>query len=191
MNIQDKDKSNCSGCTACATVCPHGAIRMEPDSLGFKYPVVDTDRCTDCGLCIKTCAFNSDYDKHENLVTPQAYGARHKKVEELMTSRSGAAFVALYDWILNQNGVIYGAGFSEHFKVTHKRAITKDQCEEFKGSKYVQSDLDGIFQVVLEDLKAGRIVLFSGTPCQTAGLKSLVGKRYREKLFLVDTRWRN
>lgn len=186
MNISIKNKYECCGCTACASICPHDAIHMVPDSLGFKYPVVDADKCTECGLCVKTCAFHPDYDTTENLDTPETFGARHKDSEELMSSRSGGVFASIYDWILSQNGVVYGVGFSGHFVVTHKRATTKSQCKEFKGSKYVQSDLDGIFRLAKEDLKSGRIVLFSGTPCQIAGLKSFVGKKYRENLYLVD-----
>lgn len=186
INVQNKTKSECCGCTACAAICSHEAISMIPDDMGFKYPVVDTGKCTNCGLCIKICAFNRNYKKTDNFSKPKSFGARHRNAEELMTSRSGGVFVALYDWVLKQGGVVYGAGFSGHFRVIHKRASTKEQCREFKGSKYVQSDLDGIFLSVRKDLEQGLIVLFSGTPCQTAGLQSYIGKRFEEKLFLVD-----
>ena len=81
---------------------------------------------------------------------------------------------------------MYGAVYTDHFRVVHKRATTKEERNEFKGSKYVQSDLTGIFKMVKDDLKAGRMVLFSGTPCQTAGLHSFVPKRLQEQLFFVD-----
>lgn len=184
--IQITNKADCCGCTACASVCAHHAISMEPDAMGFLYPKVDTDKCTECGLCEKVCAFNPNYDRSLNLPEPQIYAARHKDMHEIETSRSGAAFIAISDYVLEQGGVVYGAGYAEHFRVVHKRAINKEERNEFKGSKYVQSDLRDIFPQIKEDLKQGLTVLFSGTPCQTAGLASFIGKRLREKLILVD-----
>lgn len=185
--IQVIDKSDCCGCTACASICPHDAIEMKPDVLGFLYPEVNVDKCVECGLCEKVCAFNEKYDKTNNLSTPLAYGARHKDMSEVETSRSGAAFIALSDVVLRAGGVVYGAGYEGHFRIVHKRAVTPEERNEFKGSKYVQSDLTGIFRQVKKDLRSGLIVMFSGTPCQTAGLASYIGNnKLRENLFLVD-----
>lgn len=184
--IKILDPAKCCGCTACAAVCTRNAITMKPDVLGFLYPVVDKDKCTNCGLCEKVCAFNNSYDKSLNLQQPIAYGARHKDMDEVATSRSGAAFIAISDYILENGGVVYGAGYTDHFRVVHKRATTRAERNEFKGSKYVQSDLTGIFRQVKEDLRNGLTVLFSGTPCQTAGLHSYVGPKLRANLFLVD-----
>lgn len=184
--IQIKEKADCCGCTACASICPKDAITMEPDTLGFKYPKVDLSKCIDCGLCEKVCAFNDNYDKSLNLKEPEIYAARHKDIHEIETSRSGAAFIAISDYILENSGIVYGVGYKDHFRVAHKRATTKEERNEFKGSKYVQSDLAGIFKQVKEDLKQGNTVLFSGTPCQTAGLNSYIGKKLRENLVLVD-----
>lgn len=184
--IQITNKADCCGCTACASVCAHHAISMEPDALGFLYPKVDTEKCTNCGLCEKVCAFNSNYDKSLNLTQPLAYAARHKDMKEVETSRSGAAFIAISDYVLDNGGVVYGAGYTDHFRVIHKRATTKQERDEFKGSKYVQSDLNHVFLQIKKDLKDGLTVLFSGTPCQTAGLNSFIGKKLREHLILVD-----
>lgn len=184
--IRITDKAKCCGCTACASICPHDAITMQPDALGFLYPVVDESKCTDCGLCEKVCAFHENYDKSQNLPEPLAYAARHKDMREVETSRSGAAFIALSDWVLRLGGVVYGAGYADHFRVVHKRATSKEERDEFKGSKYVQSDLNTVFRQVKKDLKDGLTVLFSGTPCQTSGLASYVGKRLRENLYLID-----
>lgn len=185
--IQITNKAECCGCTACASVCAHHAITMKPDALGFLYPTVDIDKCTECGLCEKVCAFHPNYDKSLNLTEPLIYAARHKNMHEIETSRSGAAFIAISDYILDQGGVVYGAGYTDHFRVVHKRATNKNERNEFKGSKYVQSDLRGIFPQIKRDLKEGLIVLFSGTPCQTAGLASYIGKQHlREQLILVD-----
>ena len=147
---------------------------------------MDKEKCVDCGLCEKVCAFNDHYDTSLNLEKPLAYGARHKDMNEVETSRSGAAFIAISDYILEHGGVVYGAGYTDHFRVVHKRATTKEERDEFKGSKYVQSDMTGAFRQVKKDLRDGLTVLFSGTPCQTSGLNSYVGKRLRENLFLVD-----
>lgn len=184
--IHIKDPKDCCGCTACASICARDAITMKPDALGFLYPEVDTCKCIDCGLCNKVCAFNEDYDHSLNFPRPDAYGARHKDMSEVETSRSGAAFIAISDWILEQGGAVYGAGYTDHFRVVHKRATTNEERDEFKGSKYVQSDLTGIFRQVKQDLNNGMIVLFSGTPCQTAGLNSYIGNKLRENLYLVD-----
>lgn len=184
--IEIKNKADCCGCTACASICPQDAITMQPDSMGFLYPSVDKDKCVDCGMCDKVCAFNDNYDTGLNLPQPIAYGARHKDMHEVETSRSGAAFIAISDYVLENGGVVYGAGYTDHFRVVHKRAKTKEERNEFKGSKYVQSDLRGVFRQVKKDLKDGLTVLFSGTPCQTAGLNSYIGKKLREKLILVD-----
>ena len=184
--IQITDKSQCCGCTACASICTHNAITMQPDVLGFLYPVIDKDKCVNCGLCEKVCAFNDHYDTSLNFTQPNSYAARHKNMKEVETSRSGAAFIAISDYVLENGGVIYGAGYTDHFRVIHKRATTKEERNEFKGSKYVQSDLNHVFRQVKEDLRNGLIVLFSGTPCQTAGLNSYIGKKLREHLILID-----
>lgn len=184
--IEIKDKSACCGCTACASICTHDAITMQPDVMGFFYPVVDKEKCIDCGLCEKVCAFNDHYDTSLNLPKPDAYAARHKDINEVETSRSGAAFIAISDYVLENGGVVYGAGYRDHFRVVHKRATTKAERNEFKGSKYVQSDLGDVFRQVKKDLKDGLTVLFSGTPCQTAGLNSYIGKKLRDHLILVD-----
>lgn len=184
INITNKE--DCCGCTACASICPHKAITMEPDALGFLYPKVNIQKCTNCGLCENVCAFNENYDKSFNFDKPKTYGVRHKNLSEIETSRSGAAFIALSDWILEHDGIIYGVGYNGHFHVAHKKAKTKEERNEFKGSKYVQSDLSNTFLQIKRDLKNGKIVLFSGTPCQTSGLNSYIGKKYKNNLYLID-----
>lgn len=104
--IQINNPADCCGCTACASICAHDAITMKPDALGFLYPEVDKGKCVDCGLCEKVCAFNDNYDTSLNLDKPLAYGARHKDMNEVETSRSGAAFIAISDYILEQGGVV-------------------------------------------------------------------------------------
>ena len=98
--IKITDPKQCCGCTACASICAHDAISMQPDALGFLYPVVDKKKCVDCGLCEKVCAFNENYDKSQNLQKTDTYAVRHKDIHEVETSRSGAAFIAISDYIL-------------------------------------------------------------------------------------------
>lgn len=184
INIQNKQ--DCCGCTACASVCAQDAITMTVDEMGFKYPKVDTNRCTNCGLCEKVCAFHDDYDKSNNFEEPFAYAVRHRNMEEIKSSRSGAMFIALSDYVFRQNGVVYGVGYAKHFRAIHKRITNREDCKELKGSKYVQSDLEGIFRCIKVDLQQGLYVLFVGTPCQTAGLRSFIGKRNSEKLLVCD-----
>lgn len=186
--IQLNNKSDCCACTACASICSHQAIMMQPDGLGFLYPVVNTNKCVECGLCQKVCAFNNHYSKERNLKEPDVYAVRHKNIQEIEQSRSGAMFVAISDWILNNKGVIYGVGYADHFQVVHKRALSKEERDEFRGSKYVQSDLNTIFIQVKNDLEKGFCVLFSGTPCQTSGLQSYLSllRVNTTKLYVID-----
>ena len=176
------EKQWCCGCTACETVCPHDVISMENDTLGFPYPVIDQDKCTDCGLCVKTCDFT--FRIHNPLGQnnhAEVYAVRHKDEQEVATSQSGAASVVLYDWIFEHDGVAYGAGYGSHFRVEHKRVASKAESLELKGSKYVQSMMGDCFADAERDLKAGRYVLFTGVGCQIAGLLSYL------KMKRVDT----
>lgn len=186
--IRLNNKSDCCACTACANICSHQAITMQPDGLGFLYPVVDSDKCVDCGLCENVCAFNDHYSKELNLKEPDVYAVRHKNIQEIEQSRSGAMFVAVSDWILDNGGIVYGVGYADHFRVVHKRASTKEERDEFRGSKYVQSDLNTTFVQVKNDLKKGLHVLFSGTPCQTSGLRSYLSllRVDMNKLYVID-----
>ena len=164
--IKITDISRCSGCSACHAVCPHDAISMIPDELGFRYPQVDLGKCVECGLCEAVCSFAPCEEKS----VPTAFAVRHKNDAEVKARTRGAVFAALSDYVLDCGGTVYGAGFGEHFRVMHKRAVNKAERDEFRKSKYVQSDMGDTFRLVKEDLKTGMPVLFTGTPCQTAGL---------------------
>lgn len=184
--IRITDKSQCCGCTACYAVCPYDAIQMHPDALGFKYPYVDIEKCVDCRLCEKVCDFQSAHGRLELTPDTYAYAVRHQKLSEVEASASGAVFAALSDMILQQKGVIYGAAFNKDFAVSHDRAETREARDRFRRSKYVQSDMGDIFSRVRQDLQEGRIVLFSGTPCQCAGLKRYIGGALCNRLYLID-----
>ena len=184
INISDKNKKDCCGCTACASVCPKNCIDMITDNEGFKYPVVNADLCIDCGLCEKICpVINHNINLKERPI--DSLIVRHRDEEIVRTSSSGGCVTAFAQEIINQGGVVFGCAFDENFDVIHKSAETTQGLSAFKGSKYVQSDLGDTYTNVKTQLENGKKVLFIGTPCQCSGLVSYLRKPY-ENLFTID-----
>lgn len=179
--IDTRPREECCGCASCEAACPVGAISMERDPMGFLYPKINHEICTRCGLCDKICAFHDVVQRDSD---PEALAVRF--CESLRKSQSGGLSAALVKEAISRGWVVYGAAFREDWSVSHKRAETLSEAEGFRRSKYVQSDMEGIPSAVLSDLKSGRNVLFTGTPCQCAGIASLAGEKYRERLFLAD-----
>ena len=167
------EKANCSGCGACCNVCAGAAVVMRADEEGFLYPEIDAERCFDCGRCLTVCPLR-EADNFKSAACPVFYVARHKDKEVLQQSTSGGAFTALSDVILRQGGVVYGADYDRQLRVVHRRAETKEQRDRMRISKYVQSEIGDSYAQVKRDLEQGRNVLFSGTPCQTAGLRGFL-----------------
>ena len=163
-------KEECCGCGACYNVCPKGAITMEKDYKGFVYPKIDEEKCIKCGLCLKVCDFKNFEKKATDQV--KTYAVRHKNIEEVNTSMSGAFFMVLCDYVLSKNGVVFGCAQEDKETIVHKFGKTKKEVNEFKGSKYVQSDLKNTFKECKNLLTQGIYVLFSGTGCQIHGLLS-------------------
>lgn len=186
--MRKRGKKDCSGCSACAEVCPVAAISMKVDQEGFLYPQIDDAKCIHCGMCDKVCGFVPKEGPEVGFELPKAYGMKHKDDATRLTSRSGAAFVALSDYVLEQGGVIYGAAMREDFSVCHIRATTKETRDLMKGAKYVQSDVTGVYRQVAEDLASKKNVLFSGTPCQVSGLHAMLDAQRisKEKLICCD-----
>ncbi len=179
-------KEDCCGCSACYSICAKHAITMKSDEEGFLYPEIDESRCVDCHRCSAICPLNVE-GSYKQSDTPRFYVARHKSQDVLRESTSGGAFTAISDAILRQGGVIYGADFDENLYVLHQRAETPEQRDRMRISKYVQSDMGSTYAKIKDDLKEGRVVLFTGTPCQTAGLRGLIGSSpLSEKLYLCD-----
>lgn len=186
MNFVYNDKNSCSGCTDCYNRCPQKAILMVADSDGFKYPTINKQVCNDCGLCSKHCSF-VNANALKNTQEPTFYVAKHISSSVLEKSTSGGAFTALSDVVLKENGVIYGADFDKAYNILHKRGTSEKERDAMRVSKYAQSDMADIFKEVRSDLKQGKAVLFTGTPCQTAGLKSYIGTgEISKNLYLCD-----
>ena len=179
-------KAACCGCAACSQFCPSAAIQMEPDEEGFLYPKIYSSRCTNCGACKQVCPFLRE-NNCKNTAVPHFYAACHRNIHTLQHSTSGGAFTALSDIILKEGGVIYGADFDAAFHVVHTRAQTSEGRNRMCISKYAQSEIKNCFSQVKTDLSAGKKVLFTGTPCQNAGLKAYLGKlSHSERLFCCD-----
>lgn len=170
--ILPQTKNKCCGCRACEKICPIQAVKMLEDEEGFLYPKIDENKCIKCKKCMQVCAFSQKKLQASPTMPPNTYVGYHKDEKVRMKSRSGGIFVALSDYVLLQGGSVYGAGYTDDFKVVHSRAIDSSERENFCGSKYVQSDTLNTFEEVLEDLKNEKKVLYSGTACQIGGLKS-------------------
>lgn len=179
-------ENNCCGCSACENVCPFDAIEMCKDKKGFYKPVVDTEKCKNCGLCSKVCDFNKEKLAEKGPL--QTVAAIHKKEDIRQRSRSGGFFMAVCQWICDNGGIVFGAAIDSDMVVRHSEAESFEECKKFQGSKYVQSDVGDCFERVKEALERQQWVCFSGTACQVAGLYSYLSylEINREKLILID-----
>lgn len=178
--IRISDKSRCCGCTACMNICPVQCIVMRRDREGFDYPVANPDRCISCGRCEDVCPLAKPSDERRPL---QVLAARQE--EYFHGSSSGGVFPALARNVVEDGGTVYGAVMNPDLTVSHTEAYDMAGVEPMRGSKYVQSELYAAFDDVKAALEDGTKVMFTGTPCQVAGLKSYLGKDY-EGLLLVD-----
>lgn len=170
-------KRNCCGCGACANVCPTACIKMCADEEGFFYPHVDTSVCIGCGKCERTCPTLKD--KTNNLPYPAAYAAVNRVDETRKVSSSGGVFSLFAEYVLKQNGVVFGAAWGEDFSVRHVAIENEEEIALLRGSKYVQSDTGDSFLRAKQFLEEGRLVLFTGTPCHIAALYSFLNKPYQ------------
>ena len=179
------DKINCCNCGGCEQACPKQAISIKVDNYGFKYPVIDHDKCIDCGICQKVCAFQHIEETNNPI---NVYVASSNNKRQLRYSASGGIFAALATYIISIGGIVYGACIERvdnKFVVSHKSVSSIEELRALQGSKYVQSDIGNCFKEIRNLLNNGSIVLFSGTPCQCAGLKSFLRKEY-SNLYIID-----
>jgi len=188
-----KDSVLCTGCAACAAICPEDAITMIADGEGFLHPNIHLASCTDCRLCLKVCPVNRSMIKETSRDTqdktgnfPKVLAAWHLDSEIRGQSSSGGVFSALAENALNKGGVVVGASFDEELVVRHCIIEKHADLHKLRGSKYVQSQISpNLYRAMLSLLKDGRTVLFSGTPCQVAAVKN-ISKKFHDTLFCCD-----
>lgn len=181
------NKQDCSGCSACKNVCPQGCITMIEDKEGFLYPVVDNNQCLNCNLCNTVCPIigTPDRSNYSEKYMHISYVAFAKDEQLRLSSSSGGIFGVCAEWILGQNGVVFGAAYDKNFQVHHICVEHKKDLLALRGSKYMQSCIEDTFQQVQDFLNDGRMVLYTGTACQIAGLKGYLRKKY-SNLYTLD-----
>lgn len=172
----------CCGCEACRSVCPKDCISMKADKEGFVYPHVDLSQCIDCKLCEKVCPV---LHPASSTKVPLVYAGINNDTNIRLQSSSGGIFTLIAEQVLQKNGVVFGACFDEQWNVVYRYTETREGLSHFRGSKYVQSHIGDSFLQAKRFLDEGREVLFSGTPCQIAGLKNFLRKPY-QNLLTVD-----
>lgn len=180
INIQNKE--GCCGCKSCEQICPKNCVSMKVDNEGFWYPIVNKELCVDCGLCEKVCP---ELLRKEPITPIVCYACYTSDEQVRLKSSSGGVFTLLAEYVIAQQGVVFGAKFDDQWNVVHSYTDSISGLSEFRGSKYVQSDIGSSFIQVRAFLQQGRKVLFSGTPCQVSGLNLYLKKNY-ENLLTMD-----
>lgn len=176
-----KNKKTCYGCCACEDICSTKAISMEADDEGFLYPVVNEALCTQCGACSRVCPYSNNNSPNEDV---KVYAAKTHDDDILEKSSSGGVFFTIAENILNCGGLVCGCVFDD-MKAVHILTDDIDTVKKMRGSKYVQSNTRGVFKPIKKALNSGRIVLFTGTPCQVQGIKEYVGGEH-PLLYTLD-----
>ena len=180
--IEIKKKQDCCGCYGCMQACPTKAITMCQDNEGFVYPKVDRLKCINCGKCERVCPVVHPVEVFKES---SVYAAYRTDFTKRLKSQSGGLYAVLAESIMQRNGVVCGAAFDENWELHHCFAENEQELQAQLGSKYVQSEIGYTFIRTREYLNQGKLVLFSGTPCQIQGLKRFIGKEY-ENLYTVD-----
>ena len=175
----------CSGCFACYNVCPKKAINMRLNEEGFFYPVINKVNCVDCGRCVSVCQLSDEKIDISNDIKHSCFYSLKSDDDIRRKSSSGGAFFQIAQYVINRNGVVYGAAFDNKIKRIVHISTEQTSLEAIMRSKYVQSEIGKSYEDVKIKLNAGRFVLFSGTPCQIRGLKNYLGKNY-SNLITMD-----
>lgn len=180
--IQLNNKRDCCGCRACEIKCPKSCIAMIEDFEGFLYPQIDKTLCINCRLCDKVCPV---INRGSSIKPIEVLASINPSEQVRMNSSSGGVFTALAKRVIDDGGVVFGVSWSSKWMVEHTYVETVEELSKFRGSKYLQSDTNNSFLKVEDFLKNGRKVLFSGTPCQIAGLNKFLRKEY-DNLLTVE-----
>ena len=180
--IRIQNKADCCGCEACVQICPICAIVFNEDECGFGYPVVNEETCVNCGLCENVCPIQN---QQESKSDKSVYAAINPDNETRLLSSSGGVFSMIAENVIENGGVVFGAAFNSRWEVEHRYVENKSDLYLLRGSKYVQSRIGDAYKHSKRFLEQGRKVLFSGTPCQIAGLKNFLRKEY-DNLILLD-----
>ena len=181
--LDDNNKSHCFGCEACVQVCGKAAITMEEDHDGFRYPLIDAAKCVDCGMCRKVCPYDNMPQRHGE--EKYVFGGYSLDKDIRFKSTSGGAFSEIVNAYCDENYVIFGAE-ADGLEVFHGYIIDKRNLGRFRKSKYSQSKIGTANKDAKRFLKEGKKVLFSGTPCQIAGLKAYLGNIDQENLLTIE-----
>lgn len=176
------DNNLCTGCMACVNVCKHNAIQIIQDQEGFYRPYINQEKCVNCGFCQKQCPVNSSVTTNQPIAV---YSGWIKNEDIRKQSSSGGAFAAISIPILKDKGIVFGACLNQDLIVEHVFIENENELPVLQGSKYVQSDIKTTYQQTEYFLQQSKKVLFSGTPCQIAGLKNFLKKDY-DNLITVD-----
>ena len=186
MRLLYTNVEDCCACKACANACAQNAISFEYDKFGFAYPIINEEKCVNCGRCERVCDFGNKDDVVERNLPIKGFAAVHTDDNVLKRSSSGGVFSALAEWIISRGGFVYGCVLDEKLMPVFDCAREIERTKKMCGSKYVQSDPGYVYRDVKEKLMTGKPVLFTGTPCQVAALYSYLGKRYLENLYTAD-----
>ena len=180
--IKTKEADACCGCRACEQICPKQALSMVANDEGFLYPSLDEARCVACGMCDKVCPVEHRPEGYSDM---KVYAVQHKNEEILQNSSSGGAFRLIADEIITRGGCVVGCVWNEEGHPVLRMAESLGELEPMQGSKYLSSDTETVYRAVKERLVSEQTVLFTGAPCQCAGLLNFLGKTY-ENLYTAD-----
>lgn len=181
-SISKVQYEQCYGCQACHDVCPQKCIAMVADSNGFLIPKINETKCIDCGLCLRVCPSNKKNIKKKEKIELYSLNIKDSNIREKSTS--GGAFFAIAQYVISRGGYVYGVAFNDNFEAVHICAENMNEVQRCMKSKYIQSNMEGIYNEIAERTKS-KLVLFSGTPCQVEALSRFPNVN-RDNLILVD-----